>query len=313
MLRGDFMAALSTFFRSTPSKLLSLYFARADISLPGFIEWNAPEPEVARALLRQVDEMDQPVRARLDQDVDRLHGLADEGGQTALYGVVPDRAALDALPSNHARAIWTLMEHPEAFQRAEEVRYTDDRRLGKMWDGFAGPRALAIKRDAESLEAFKAALREKLEAENVHVDVFDRHRPTFGEDDRLVVQATIYREGRPNASLEFVNGVLDYRSRKPVYEAAVTYEPQAGAIEVVANNREIRKELVRLFARDLLGSELGEDRLPLRRYSLGGLMRPRDLPTDAADAIEIGPGHAPSTGADRLRRRAPDAGVRSNI
>src|SRR3954447_22229490 len=34
LLRGDFMAALSTFFRSTPPKLLRLYFARADIPLP---------------------------------------------------------------------------------------------------------------------------------------------------------------------------------------------------------------------------------------------------------------------------------------
>lgn len=279
------MAALSTFIRSTPPKLLRSYFTRSEILLPD-TTWEAPEPEIARSLLRELDEMDQSIRVRLDQDFDRVRGLADEGGQTALYGVLPEREALDVLPSSYARALWVFLERPEAFRQAEEVRYTDDRRLGRMWDGFAGTPGLSVKRDAEALEAFRAGLRDTFEGRNVHVDVFDRHRPTLGDEDRQLVQATIYREGRPNALLEFVDGVLGHRSQKPVYEAAVTYEAGSGAIEVVANNREIRQGLARLFTRDLLAAELGEERLPLRRYSLAGLLRPRDFPTDPVDAIE---------------------------
>ena len=48
------------------------------------------------------------------------------------------------------------------FRHAEEVRFTDDRRRGRMWDGFIGERNLRLKRDAASIDAFKAAIRDRL-------------------------------------------------------------------------------------------------------------------------------------------------------
>jgi hypothetical protein len=99
-------------------------------------------------------------------------------------------------------------------------------------------------------------------------------------------QATAYRDGRLDYFLEFVNGTLDRRARRPVYEAALTYETSTGVIEVVANARESRENFVRLFARELLGSEFREERVPWRRYDLQILLRPYDFPTDPQDGIE---------------------------
>jgi hypothetical protein len=136
------------------------------------------------------------------------------------------------------------------------------------------------------VDLFKAALRDRFQSGNVHVDIFDRHRPNFDGDDYELVQATVYREGRLDDFMEFVNGTLDRRPRRPVYEAALTYEPATGVIEVVANDRESREDLVRLFARELLAAEFDKKRVPLRRYDLRALLRAHDFPTDAGDGIQ---------------------------
>ena len=212
--------------------------------------------------------------------------MADEAGQAAIYSIAkaPDR--LDALQNAHDRALWMFLNDTAGFRHAEEVRFTDERRRGRMWDGFIGEPNLVLQRDAASVDAFKAAIRDRFQSNNVHVDIFDRHRPTFEGADCALVQATVYREGRPDDFLEFVNGALDRRPRRPVFEAAITYEPATGVIEVVANDRESREDLVRLFARDLLATEFGEERLPLREYDLDVLEQPFAFPTDAGDGIE---------------------------
>jgi hypothetical protein len=230
--------------------------------------------------------MDDTARARVVNDAERVTAMADEAGQAAIYSVAESPGPLDALQNAHDRALWMFLNDIARFRHAEEVRFTDERRRGRMWDGFIGEPSLALRRDAASVDAFKAAIRDRFQSNNVHVDIFDRHRPTFEGADCALVQATVYREGRPDDFLEFVNGALDRRPRRPVFEAAITYEPATGVIEVVANDRENREDLVRLFSRDLLATEFGEERLPLRKYDLDVLEEPFAFPTDPGDGIE---------------------------
>ncbi|HEX4614287.1 MAG TPA: hypothetical protein VH230_00075, partial [Stellaceae bacterium] len=68
-----------------------------------------------------------------------------------------------------------------------------------------------------------------------------------------------------------MNGSLAWRPRRPVYEAAVTYEPGTGVIEVVAGDRDSREDLVRLFAEHLLGVCAEAQKLPLRQFDLDAL------------------------------------------
>jgi hypothetical protein len=96
----------------------------------------------------------------------------------------------------------------------------------------------------------------------------------------------VYREGRPDDFLEFVAGTLDRRPRRPVFEAAMAYEPATGVIEVVAQDRHSRLDLVRLFARNLLANEFKQDRVPMRRFDLAVLAQPFTFPTDLADNID---------------------------
>lgn len=280
------MASVTTFIRNTPVAALRAYFDHRGISLPRAVDWGAPESEVVGPLLRAVDEMDDAARLRVVNDAERVSSMADEGGQVALQSVAQNPEFLDGLRNGHDRALWMFINDPEGFRHAEEVRFTDERRRGRMWDGFVGPANLPIRRDAQYLDAFKDAIRQSFHSNNVHVDIFDRTRPGAEGNDYALVQATVYREGLPDDFLEFVEGRLDRRARRPVYEAALTYELATGVIEAVANDRESREDLVRLFARSLLGAEFNQERLPLRRYDLSILLRPFDFPTDPADGIK---------------------------
>jgi hypothetical protein len=179
-----------------------------------------------------------------------------------------------------------FLNDPASFRHAEEVRFTDEHRRGRMWSGFIGRSGCALQQGEAALDKFKAAIRDRFQCKNVHVDIFDRRRRTFEGQDCELVQATVYREGPLDDALEFVNDTLDRRPRRPVYEAGLTYEPATGVIEVVANDGESRESFVRLFAHELLGYEFKNERIPLRRYDLAILLRPYLFPTDPEDGIE---------------------------
>ncbi len=54
---------------------------------------------------------------------------------------------LDALENRHARALWRFLKERAGFGHDEKVRYADDRRYGRMWDGFECPPDLTSPRD----------------------------------------------------------------------------------------------------------------------------------------------------------------------
>ena len=226
------------------------------------------------------------MKARVANDAERVTAMSDEPGQAAIYSVARNSDHLDSLQNPHDRALWMFLNNAVAFQHAEEARFTDDRRRGRMWDGFVAAPNLNLHREETAIDAFKAAIRERFRSNNVHIDIFNRNRPTFDGADCALVQATIYREGRLDDIREFVDGTLDRRPHWPVFEAALTYEAATGVIEVVANERESREDLVRLFARDLLATEFRQEKLPLRRFDLQRLLQPFAFPTDAGDGIE---------------------------
>lgn len=281
------MASVTNFIRNTPASSLQAYFSHAGMLASMPIDWSATEPEVVRGVIKAVDEMDEQARARVINDGERVSALADDPGQTALYSVIDDRARLDALASGQDRSLWMFLNFPVLFRHAEEVRFTDEKRRGRSWDGFVGAPNLDLRRDEAALNAFKAALRKRFAAANVHVDIFDRVRSALDGDDHELVQITVYREGLPDDQLAFdATGVLVRQPYRPVFEAAMTYEPATGVIEVVAKDRESRAEMALFLARDLLGVDFRKEKVPLRRFNLGVLLTPFEFPTDIEDRIE---------------------------
>lgn len=155
------MASVTNFIRNTPPAWLRDYFTKTGIELPTPVDWDASEPEVVKPLLQAVDEMDDEARGRIINDGERVSAMADEAGQTALYSVIDDREVLDELENGHARSLWLFLNDRDRFRHAEEVRFTDERRRGRNWNGFICDANLNVRRDAHALDAFKAALRKR--------------------------------------------------------------------------------------------------------------------------------------------------------
>ena len=86
------MPSVVQFIRNTPAASLQAYFNHTGIALPKPVNWDAAESDVVRGVLGAVDEMSDEARARVINDSDRVSGLADDAGQTALYSVVDDRS-----------------------------------------------------------------------------------------------------------------------------------------------------------------------------------------------------------------------------
>lgn len=281
------MPSIAAFIRKTPATSLRTYFEHSGVELPAVVNWNEPDTDIVRPLLQAVDEMSDEDRSHLRIDAERVNAMADEAGQAALYGVIDDRLLLDDLANGHARSLWVFLRKPTDFRRAEEVRYTDEKRRGRYWDGFVCMPGRDLRRDAASLEAFKEALRTRFASKNVHVDIFERTRSISDGTDFEIIQIAIYREGLADDQFAFNNaGVLIRRPYRPVFEAAMTYEPATGVIEVVANDGKGRAELAHFLTRDLIGIEFRGEKVPLRKYDLDVLLRLHAFPTDPEDGIE---------------------------
>ncbi|MEC7289865.1 MAG: hypothetical protein VXW22_07240, partial [Pseudomonadota bacterium] len=281
------MTAITSFLRKTPIPRLQDYFAAGGFTSLAPVDWSKPEPEVVEPLIKAVDDMDEAEKQRVILDAGRVAALADEPGQNALQNVVLNRATFDTLEGPNNRSLWVFLNEADRFRLAEEVRYNDERRRGRSWSGFGVDEGLNVKKDPISIAAFTAAIRERFETPNVHVDIFDRHRVILDGEECELVQVAVYREGRPEDMLGFdADSTLSRRIVKPVFEAALTYEAATGVIEVVAKTREDRMDLTRFMARDLLGITIDEkQQLPLREYDLSMLAQPFDFPTDPADGI----------------------------
>jgi len=280
------MTSIGSFIRKTPAPSLRAYFEQAGIELPAAVNWNAPEPDIVQPLLQAVDDMGAESRGRIILDAGRVTAMATEAGQIALYSVFANRTFLDGLAGPHARSLWAFINEEVRFRQAEEVRYTDERRRGRSWDGFVVEASCNVRKDPASIGAFRAAILERFDSANVHVDIFERQRLTFDGQPSDLVQVTVYREGMPEDALKFEATTLVRKVTKPVFEAAVTYERATGVIEVVGNNRESREDMALFVARDLLGIEFQGQKLPLRRYDLSVLLLPFDFPCDLQDGIE---------------------------
>lgn len=278
------MHSIRSFFRALPVGLCREFLSRHSDEWRDLIDWSKSEPKVRKALNKLVGEIGQSLQQEMQAEVDRVMDLADEAGEAAIRSVVTETDPLEALSGGASRALFLFLRHFETFQRAEEVRFTDEHRRGRTWDDRQGPPEHAI--DESSVERFKQCLRERFGWEKAYIDIFDRTRVTMSEQEYRLQQLTILRSGWRTQTREFVGDEPQERSYIPAIEAALTYEPKTGRIEVVAKDKEAREQLPDLFCSEILHAAVDSRVLPRPRYDLSHLKHPQEFPVDAEDGIE---------------------------
>ena len=280
------MRSVSLLVRKIPAAALVEYFERRDIAISSKIKGGSEVGSLDAAHLNEaLEQLEEDARASVLSDFDHIEQMSDELGDVAMLEMTGSRPVLEALPGPTARALWMLVNESAAFRRAEEIRFTDEHRRGRMWDGYVAGSELLVSSDKESLDLFKDAARKEFGSKNIHVDVFERAAKRSGGDRRLV-QVTVLSEGPMSSEPAFVQGELAWRAMRPVYEAAIAYDPLDGTLEVVGRDKATREIYARLVAEQLLSTKFGGQRIALRRYHLDKLRNRQTFPTDAEDGID---------------------------
>ncbi|MBF0184719.1 MAG: hypothetical protein HQM06_10075 [Magnetococcales bacterium] len=282
------MTTMARVIRNTPIPRLVDYFKWRGLDIEGQLPGEVSQRGwTATTLLKTLGTMAESSQAMVLADFERIHEMTDEAGQWAMLHVAANRKPLQELGSHYERALWLFMDDPVLFRQAEEARFADTRRQGRMWSGFVGPRGVAVSQDPEDHRRFEEKVRLIFDTRNARLDLFERLRVEAKEQVSRVLQAVIYREGLPDTQLAFnETGELELHSHRPVYEVSIVYEPGSGIIEVVANGTENRARLARLFAEIILRQGILGMRIPLRQYDLSPLLQPYDFPSDPDDGID---------------------------
>jgi hypothetical protein len=270
--------------RDASSDVLGRYLEQRGLAVPPSFDWSGRQRDRARLLQAIIDAADDDLRGKIFDDAQRVLEMASEGGINALISIGAMTDELLDLENDVTRMLLLLLDHPATFEAAEHVRYADDKRLGRTWSGYVGPKQLAVERSDASITAFEGAVRDAFETPLAEIDVCERSRPRANQPAQLI-QATVFSEGRPNTRRAFVEGQLDRVPDRPVIESVVTYEPDSGVIEVIASNRDDRLKLAKLFAEHLLQSPIDGTRVKLREYRLNPLRRRVAFDHDPADKI----------------------------
>lgn len=285
------MTSMRTFVADVPPELLVQFFRRYEVELAEEAFSGRPV-DVERAIEAALADGRRGGKSRLRTDMADINEMATAQGEVAISeagSFVPQD-----LPSARARSLWLFLNNPADFEHAEDILYTNTRRGGREWSAFRGGKGASIVEDDEAMEAFREGLRKRFDCDNVHVDVFRRFGPARcdasdgpeGEDEPEAYQVMIYTEALPQAERAFEDGNLVTTSRRPVIEAALTFEPEAGIVECVAAGYNLREELAASFGANLLGGATEIEMKPMPVYSLEPLRTRLAFPVDPGDGIE---------------------------
>lgn len=282
------MNAIANFIRHTPRAAMASYINNNAPILAGKFAWPQEKDDHVKPLLKAVDEMDRDEREILHHNAERINEMTDEEGQTALLSVLSDASTFGMLANAHDRALWVFLNDQESFRRAEETRYANHNRLGRMWDGFIGPEGKTISVTDLDLESFRSRLAAEVFGKDSKMKIEAYSRESVDEDGEVVAvdQVVVYKEGLPDSYKALEKDEIIVKIRRPVYEIVVCYESGSGEIEVIAQGKEQREIIAKLFSETLLGTEIDAVRLPLKQYDIKSLAAPRLFPTDPEDGIE---------------------------
>lgn len=282
------MFSFPNFIRRTPPDRLRSYFVARLQTVPQ-IDWSSQKRELQTALASFVRELPQRQAEQVYADFEQVNQLCDEPGQLALRSmVVEDLDRFDALEGNEARGLRVLVADPSGFRRALSIAYSARLSHGRNWGRYYLSQPREEPSDAtDDLAAFQAELKNifaEVDGSGRKIMVESFERP--GAAARSIMYS-IFVESPPQSTLEFDETGPQRLTRRPVIEAAVCYEPEEGAMDIVSKGgRGARDRIGDAFVCHLLGGET--ELLPVspRTFDLEPLRQPVVFATDPQDGIK---------------------------
>lgn len=283
-------AELKRLIKNLPKKSLESYFTKFHADIVGELDWSEDENTVKKALKEICLALVGEPFALMSAHAERIDALTDELGKSMLSHAIEDDEIEEywKLGNEYDRSLWLFLKDINRFSKVEDSYYVDTRRHGRMYNGFTGPKNLPVLLDGNPLESFKAKVLELFRAAgNIKVEHYKRVRPESEDEEVEIIQIMVYREDLPSTMRAFEGEELVTKAYKPVKEFALTYDPEDGAIEVVAEGSSERKKVALIFAETLLKSPINGEKIPLKKYKIQQLLNPVELSVDPKDNIEF--------------------------
>ena len=221
---------MQQFFRNTPPALLQIYFTKRKIEFAENIVWQQCSARLVSDLVSKADGLDEEHRTRLLDDTDRIGAMSDEGGQAAIISVADDKELLGDLENGYARAIWLFIHDPRVFDTPNRSDTPTTGALAACGPPSAvnpGARWLVI---PKHLQPSGTMFGISWGSPNVKIEVCDRLRVSLTDDEPASIQISVFREGRSDSQLAFVDGQLDRHPNRPVIEAAPVMNLRGGLL-----------------------------------------------------------------------------------
>ncbi len=278
-------ASMIQFVRHTPVAILQDYFK--DYSFANEIDWTNSNKDLIQSILGLVDTMNRYEREHLNFEVERIHMMTDEVGQSALDCTVADRNMFHKVKNVYHRSLWVFMYDNDNFKHAEEVRYSDNYFRDSIWDAFIGPKNINIDNKSEQILLFERKIKDFFKIEvNIKVEIFSRLRINDSGKETKIFQVMIHKDSLPNSYLTFEGEQVIARVIHIVEELIITYEPDTGQIYIVSKGNKRKKNIVKIFAQTFLQSSLGEIHVSIKRYTIEKLLKPYNFITSPKDGIK---------------------------
>ncbi len=280
---------ISRLIKNTPVASLKRYFESVHYDLVEKFNWKSDEKSISKSLLDITKTITDQKLALLKSDAERITALTDELGQSILKHSIFDDEIEEyyQLENEYDRVLWLFLKDPNRFKQVEDCWYTDAGRNGRMWDAFIGPKEIEVSQDESDILAFKNKILELFRADGkIQIDIYERTRAESEDNQIELIQVMVYREDLPSTQLAFEEESLISKIVRPVKEVALTYEPESGYIEIVAEGKEHRKTITKLFSENLLQSPIDGKKIPLKQYDIQKLLNPVVLSFDPEDGIE---------------------------
>lgn len=285
--------------RQIPAATWQAYFVSRSVTAPEFFDWNEEEQRFSDALIALLEDLNPGEQARLHAELRHVHALATQKGIDAILNASDNEAAIrEAFGQlrNHAeRALWVLVNRPNAFMAAEALLQFDLGVGKQSWKRQSIKVTGPVSRDAADIEALQCVLSDVLSKRNgpkrdCHVDVCDRYLDGG-------VQISVYLEDDPNDLVEFVDEGMRRRTTRPATNLALVYYPESGIVDTVGRGgAKVHLPLVTIFARHLLKQEVKPEAVSQPLFYLNRLRHGLDLPEDCD--IDLA-----AQGVDRIRLR----------
>ena len=193
--------------RQISTSLLDQYLAHKDArEFQG--RGQFPRSKGLQALARRLAEADDEASQSILADLVRIDPLSTERGRNALLNAASGNEAFiqqfGVLENDFERALWALMAHDDIFRFGEELHFFDYYAGGSWGQHYRISPNLPVSRDEKDIHEFRG-------------EICDFYRRRDGSGVSCVVeftgrsrekamQITVFVQGLPNNSTQFVDG-----------------------------------------------------------------------------------------------------------